>query len=70
MTKLQKYILAAAVLLILIAEAVKRTSMPEKLTIVAGLIEIVLAAGVGLVFGISTFLDSAIAERNENGRNH
>jgi hypothetical protein len=55
MTKLQKYLLVTSVLLIVIAEAVKRVSMPEKLTITVGLIEVVLAASVGAIFGISTF---------------
>lgn len=56
MTKLQKYLLATSVLLILIAEAAKRVSMPEKLAIIVGLAEVVLAAATGAVFGISTFI--------------
>lgn len=65
MTRFQKYLLALSVLLIVLAEIVKRVSMPEKATILVGLAEIAIAAGVGLVFGISTMWNAPADTRKE-----
>lgn len=59
MTKLQKYILVAGVLFILMTEGVKRLSLPEKSSILIGLAELVIAAALGLAFALSTFKTSS-----------
>jgi len=54
MTKFQKYLLAISALLLMLSEVVKRIPISEKAMIFVGAAEILIAAGVGLAFGIST----------------
>jgi hypothetical protein len=57
MSKIHIMLLALSLGLIILAEAIKRVTLSEKLTLAVGAVEILLAIGVGIAFGLTTHRD-------------
>lgn len=54
LTRSQKWLLGLSLVLIAVAEAVRRWPMPERETVIVGAAEVLLAMLVGIAFGVAS----------------
>jgi hypothetical protein len=53
MSRMQKILLAGGIVLLILAEVVKRVPMSQRTTVIVGAIEVLLAIAIGSAFGLT-----------------